>query len=123
MQFIFTTHSPTIIQGASDDSIIFRTYRVNGITKVSEPYYRKDLDHLMMNTLVTSSLFGLEDSRLDTDDNNSDTNDTYLLYKINKKLISKLQEQKEKGKNFVSENEIDSLIDSILEEYQNEEDR
>ena len=76
-----------------------------------------------MNTLVTSSLFGLEDSRLDTDDNNSDTNDTYLLYKINKKLISKLQEQKEKGKNFVSENEIDSLIDSILEEYQNEEDR
>lgn len=77
----------------------------------------------MMNTLVTSSLFGLEDSRLDTDDNNSDTNDTYLLYKINKKLISKLQEQKEKGKNFVSENEIDSLIDSILEEYQNEEDR
>ena len=77
----------------------------------------------MMNTLVTSSLFGLEDSRLDTDDNNSDTNDTYLLYKINKKLISKLQEQKEKGKNFVSENEIDSLIDSILEEYQNEEVR
>ena len=73
--------------------------------------------------MVTSSLFGLEDSRLDTDDNNSDTNDTYLLYKINKKLISKLQEQKEKGKNFVSENEIDSLIDSILEEYQNEEDR
>ena len=65
----------------------------------------------------------MEDSRLDTDDNNSDTNDTYLLYKINKKLISKLQEQKEKGKNFVSENEIDSLIDSILEEYQNEEDR
>lgn len=77
----------------------------------------------MMNTLVTSSLFGLEDSRLDTDDNNSDTNDTYLLYKINKKLISKLQEQKEKGKNFISENEIDSLIDSILEEYQNEEDQ
>ena len=77
----------------------------------------------MMNTLVTSSLFGLEDSRLDTDDNNSDTNDTYLLYKINKKLISKLQEQKEKGKNFISENEIDSLIDSILEEDQNEEDQ
>lgn len=50
-------------------------------------------------------------------------NFSYLLYKINKKLISKLQEQKEKGKNFVSENEIDSLIDSILEEYQNEEDR
>lgn len=122
IQFIFTTHSPTIIQGASEDAIIFRTYRINGITKVSEPYYRKDLDHLMMNTLVTSSLFGLEDSRLDTNEENADTNDTYLLYKINQKLISKLQEQKKKGKNFISEGEIDSLIDAILNEYKNNEE-
>ena len=116
IQFIFTTHSPTIIQGASDDAIIFRTYRENGITKVSEPYYRKDLDHLMMNTLVTSSLFGLEDSRLDTDDNYSDTSDSYLLYRINKKLISRLKDQKENGKTFIDENEIDALIDNILGE-------
>jgi len=121
IQFIFTTHSPTIIQGASEDAIIFRTYRINGITKVSEPYYRKELDHLMMNTLVTSSLFGLEDSRLNTNEENADTNETYLLYRINQKLISKLQEQKEEGKNFISENEIDSLIDTILREYQNNE--
>lgn len=122
IQFIFTTHSPTIIQGASEDAIIFRTYRINGITKVSEPYYRKELDHLMMNTLVTSSLFGLEDSRLNTNEENADTNETYLLYKINQKLISKLEEQKEEGKNFISENEIDSLIDTILREYQNNEE-
>lgn len=117
IQFIFTTHSPTIIQGASDDAIIFRTYRENGVTKVSEPYYRKDLDHLMMNTLVTSSLFGLEDSRLNSNDDHSDTSDSYLLYKINKKLISRLKGQKENGKNFIDENEIDALIDSILTEY------
>jgi Predicted ATP-binding protein involved in virulence len=122
IQFIFTTHSPTIIQGASEDAIIFRTYRINGITKVSEPYYRKELDHLMMNTLVTSSLFGLEDSRLNTKEENADTNETYLLYKINQKLISKLQEQKKEGKNFISENEIDSLIDTILRGYQNNEE-
>ena len=37
IQFIMTTHSPTIIQGASDDAVIFRTYRENGMTKVSDP--------------------------------------------------------------------------------------
>lgn len=124
IQFIFTTHSPTIIQGASEDAIIFRTYRVNGITKVSEPYYRNDLDHLMMNTLVTSSLFGLEDSRLDLNENDADTSDTYLLYRINNKLMEKLQEQKQRGKDFISDKEIDSLIDNILKDYdKNEENK
>ena len=85
VQFIFTTHSPTIIQGASEDAMMFRVYRTkeDGKTKVSEPYYRKDLDHLMINTLLTSPLFGLGDSRMNSADNDADTSETYLLYRIN----------------------------------------
>jgi predicted ATPase len=116
IQFFFTTHSPTIIQGASDDAIIYRVYREEGYTKVSDPYFRKDLDHLMMNTLVTSSLFGLEDSRMDADFNYANTDDTYLIYRINNKIKAKLEEQKESGKNFISDNEIDYIIDKILKE-------
>lgn len=114
IQFFFTTHSPTIIQGASEDALIYRVYREDGVTKVSEPYFRKDLDHMMMNTLMTSSLFGLLDSRLDSDNNEADTDDTYLLYRINKKLEQKLSEQKAEGKNFITDQEIDNLIDNIL---------
>lgn len=114
IQFFFTTHSPTIIQGASEDALIYRVYREDGVTKVSEPYFRKDLDHMMMNTLMTSSLFGLLDSRLDSDNNGADTDDTYLLYRINKKLEQKLSEQKAEGKNFITDQEIDNLIDNIL---------
>jgi len=118
IQFIFTTHSPTIIQGASEDAIMFRVYRTkeDGKTRVSDPYYRKALDHLMINTLLTSPLFGLDDSRMNTDDNNSDTDATYLLYRINKKLEAELQKQKSEGKEFINDKTIDELIQKIMDE-------
>lgn len=118
IQFIFTTHSPTIIQGASDDAIIFRVYRntEDGKTRVSDSYFRKDLDHLMINTLLTSPLFGLLDSQMNPKDDDPDTNETYLLYKINEKIKLKLEKQKADGKDFVSDSEIDILIDKILKE-------
>lgn len=116
IQFIMTTHSPTIIQGASDDAIIYRVYRNNGITQISEPYYRNELNDLMVNTLVTSSMFGLDNSRLDEDNDHSDTSDDYVLYRINKKVREELDKQKKSGKEFLSENEIDEVISQVLEE-------
>jgi predicted ATP-binding protein involved in virulence len=118
VQFIFTTHSPTIIQGASEDAIIYRVYRHadDGKTRVSDPYYRKDLDHLMMNTVVTSPLFGLADSRMNPNDDAADTSSTYLLYRINKKVEAELEKQKERGKVFLDDSDIDDLIQQILDE-------
>ena len=118
IQFIFTTHSPTIIQGASDEAIIYRVYRdvETGHTHVSEPYYKKDLDDLMLNSLVTSPLFGLEDARLTDKPVRPDTSDSYTLYRINKRVEARLAEQKKNGKAFVTDDEIDSLIDQILKE-------
>lgn len=118
VQFIFTTHSPTIIQGASDDAIMFRVYRnkEDGKTRVSDPYLRKDLDHLMINTLLTSPLFGLDDSRMNSADNDSDTSETYLLYRINKKLEEELEKQKTAGKEFINDQAIDDLIQKIIKD-------
>lgn len=116
IQFIFTTHSPTIIQGATENAIIFRVYRdsADGKTRVSEPYFRKDLNHLMIDALLTSPMFGMTDSRMNSDDNFSDTSETYLLYRINKKLEDELKKQKSAGKSFISDEAIDKLIDEIL---------
>lgn len=124
VQFMFTTHSPTVIQGASDDAIIYRVYRnsEDGKTRLSEPYFRKDLNHLMVNTLVTSPLFGLENSRLDTNNDHADTSDHYLIYKLNKKLEQALEKQKAAGKEFISEDDIDRLIQTILDEEMQESD-
>lgn len=118
IQFMFTTHSPTIIQGASNDAIIYRVYRnsEDGKTRVSNPYYRKDLNHLMINTLLTSPLFGLDNSRLDSENDEADTSDTYLLYRINEKLEEVLENQREQGKEFISDESIDNLIQSLINE-------
>lgn len=123
IQFFFTTHSPAIIQGASNDAIIYRVYREDGITKVSDPYYRRDLNDFMMNTLVTSSLFGLDDSRLDSDNDTSNTDDSFTLYKINKVLKERLDAQKIAGKNFISDVEIEKLIKNILSEMDYDKDK
>jgi hypothetical protein len=51
---------------------------------------------------------------MNSDDNFSDTSETYLLYRINKKLEDELKKQKSAGKSFISDEAIDKLIDEIL---------
>jgi predicted ATPase len=117
IQFIFTTHSPTIIQGASDDAIIFRVFRnEDGITRITDKYYRKDLNHMMLNTLVTSSLFDLESARLDENNDNADTSDNFLMSKIYERVCVELEESK-KNREFMSDEEIGALIDNVLSKY------
>lgn len=125
IQFIFTTHSPTMIQGASEDAIIYRVYRnsEDGKTRVSNPYFRKDLDHLMINTLLTSPLFGLNDSRMNPNDDEADTSNTYLLYRINAKLEEELKKQKDGGKQFVTDDDIDLLIQQIIDDELGKHDK
>ncbi len=118
VQFIVTTHSPSIIQGASKEAVIYRIYRNHetGKTCTSEAYFKKDLSHLMLNTLATSPLFGLENARIDEKSKELDTSDTYLQSKIRHKVDLELKKQKAEGKEFLSELEIDQIIDKILKE-------
>lgn len=118
IQFVFTTHSPTIIQGASEDAVIYRIYRnpKTGKTSSSEAYFKKDLDHLMLNTLATSPLFGLEDARVSEKAENVDTSESYIQSKIRERVNEELRRQKQEGKEFLTDAEIDSLIDQIIKE-------
>lgn len=118
VQFVFSTHSPAIIQGASEDAIIYRVYRneKDGKTKLSDVYHRKNLDHLMINSLVTSPLFGMDSARMNSKNDNSDTSDSYLLYRINQKIHEQLETRKNSGQEFITESEIDELIDKLLKE-------
>lgn len=118
IQFVFTTHSPTIIQGASEEAVIYRIYRnpKTGKTSSSEAYFKKDLDHLMLNTLATSPLFGLEDARVSEKAENVDTSASYIQSKIRERVDEELKRQKQEGKEFLTDAEIDSLIDQIIKE-------
>lgn len=118
IQFVFTTHSPTIIQGAAEEAVIYRIYRnpKTGKTSSSEVYFKKDLDHLMLNTLATSPLFGLEDARVSGNAENVDTSESFIQSKIRERVDEELKRQKQEGKEFLTDAEIDSLIDQIIKE-------
>lgn len=119
IQFIFSTHSPTVIQGASDDAILFKVLRDDdGVTSVTETYYRKDMNNMMLNTLITSPLFDLETAKLNINEEDYDTSDNFLLSRIYNQVHKNLKIQKAKNKkSFLSENEIDELIQNVLSEY------
>lgn len=126
IQFIMTTHSPTIIQGASDEAVIFRVFRDQdtGRTKISEPVYRKDLDDLMINSLITHPIFGLDTARLGTGIQVADTSDDYLQYRISKQVHNELEKKKKAGAVFISDLEIDKLINEIInKELDNDKDK
>ena len=49
-------------------------------------------------------------------DNDADTSETYLLYRINKKLEEELEKQKTVGKEFINDKTIDDLIQKIIKD-------
>lgn len=119
IQFIMTTHSPVIVLGASNDAIFYRVIREQGNTSVSEPYYRSSMNDWMLNTLITSSLFGMDSAAMDgADPMGIDTNSSYVLSRIMKCVDAKLAEQKQNGRIFFTDEELDSIINPILESDQ-----
>lgn len=91
IQFIFTTHNPIVILGASAEAVFYKVYKENGKTKVTEPIH--DISDLMLNSLVTSPLFNLPTARpLHAAENNDLSSDDYVYKRIHQTIQKKLQE-------------------------------
>jgi len=90
LQFIFTTHNPIVILGASEDAAFYKVYKEEGKTKISEPV--EDISDLMLNSLVTSPLFNLPTARpKGFDDSNDLSSDDYIYRRIHQLIQEKLQ--------------------------------
>jgi predicted ATP-binding protein involved in virulence len=118
IQFFFSTHSPTIIQGAGEDAVIYRIFRNSktGKTNASDAFHKENINHLMLNTLATSPLFGLEDARVSSVCNNTDTSDSYLHSRVTKKIEAELKIRKKSGRPILTDAEIDALIEEVLKQ-------
>ena len=127
IQFFFTTHNPVVILGASEEAVFYRVYKENGETKVSEPYFSKDLSHLMANGILTSPLVDLESARMASFGANNeplDTNNHFHYSRIEKKIQDSIALMKQKGKVYFSPQEIDNLVAEALEDYKtNDKDK
>jgi len=117
IQFFFTTHSPIVLLGASEDAVFYKVYKEDGETKVSDPIENKSLGHLMANGIITAPfLFGLESARSESYDPKTDdleTSDDYLTGKIHEAVSKKIAQ-----KNNISEDQIMDLIQSELDKYE-----
>jgi len=56
IQFIVTTHSPTVLLGASMDSVYYHIYKDDGVVKISE---QKEIKNDFLND-IQSSIFGFD---------------------------------------------------------------
>jgi len=108
IQFIFTTHSPTVILGASKDAIFFKIYKEDGVSKISQPV--DNIKNLMANSVTTSPLFNLDDAKARYSDEDVDTSDDFLYSKIHKQIA---QHNRDKG---ITEKDIFKMIGETLKE-------
>jgi len=111
IQFIVTTHSPTVILGAgSNDVVFYKIYKENGETKISQPM--DNIKNLMANNLSTSPLFDMTTARARNSDDKLDTSDDYIYSKIHENIAKRV-----KGKKAIIEDDIVAMIDKELDDY------
>ncbi len=63
IQWIFTTHSPITLLGASEDAVVFKIYKIDkenekGITQISKPI---NISGYTANSLITSTIWNIPD--------------------------------------------------------------
>lgn len=108
IQFIMTTHSPTVLLGAGKEAVFYKIYKEEGDVKLSNQIKNEGYTN---NTLVSSPLFNLETviSRNYDTRKKSLSNDDYIYEKIHKKISQKIQDE-----SLIEEAEIADLIENEL---------
>jgi len=118
IQWFFTTHSPMLILGASEDAVFYKLYKEDGKTQISEQYTYQQISNLLANGIITSPLFDMEYSGMreqsEKEHPDIDTNDTYLHSRINKFILKKSIEAK-KIKTYIPPATIDQWINEAME--------
>jgi len=108
IQFIITTHSPTVLLGASKEAVFYKIYKDDGEVKISEQIKNEGYSN---NTIISSPLFDLGTMKSKHYSNKELSEDDYVYSKIHKVISQRLKEDID-----ISEEELLSLIDKQLDE-------
>lgn len=79
IQWIFTTHSPIITLGASEDAVFYKLYKESGKTQIAGPV--NGIAGMTANSLITSVLWRLDEFTTQGTDINQINSDDYI-YKV-----------------------------------------
>ncbi|MDX4066803.1 AAA family ATPase [Aliarcobacter skirrowii] len=106
IQFIMTTHSPTVLLGASKEAVFYKIYKEDGEVKISNQMANEGYTN---NSLISSPLFDLG-TVTSRDYNKTISSDDYIYDKIHQRISEKL-----KNNINMNEDEILNLIDKELD--------
>jgi len=123
IQWFFTTHSPLLVLGASSDAVFYKLYKENGITQISEQWKCSEIDNMLANAILTSPLFDMETARMRTFDESNkeiDTSSNFWYSKIEKIIKQEKNEQKNKGKIYFSEADIQAIVSNAISKIKTE---
>jgi len=109
IQFIVTTHSPTVILGASKEAVFYKIYKENTEVKISQQIANKGYTN---NTIISSPLFDLGTMASRDFDNSKFTSDDFIYEKIHKIVAKKISTQ-----NIMDDREIIKLIEAEMAKY------
>jgi len=123
IQWFFTTHSPMLILGASEDAVFYKLYKENGITQISEQWKCSDIDNMLANAILTSPLFDMETARMrvfEESNKEIDTSSNFWYSKIEKIIKQEKNKQKNEGKSYFSEEEIQDIVSKAISKIKTE---
>jgi len=106
IQFIVTTHSPTVILGASKEAVFYKIYKEDGEVKISNQIANEGYTN---NSLVSSPLFDM-DTITSREYDKTVSSDDYIYEKIHQQVAKKIEENIN-----VDEAELLKLIDDELD--------
>lgn len=106
IQFIMTTHSPTVLLGASKEAVFYKIYKEDGEVKISNQMANEGYTN---NSLISSPLFDLE-TITSRDYDKTISSDDYIYDKIHQRISEKLKDNIN-----IKEDEILKLIDEELD--------
>ena len=91
VQFIVTTHSPTVLLGAGKEAVFYKVFKEEGEVKISEQILNRGFT---TNSLVSSPIFDLETVASRDLDVSHINDDDYIYSKIHQVIAKKIKDEK-----------------------------
>jgi predicted ATPase len=115
IQFIFTTHSPITILGASEDALFYKLYKQDGQTHLSEPMPASYFKDTILNGIATSPLFSLSSSFMQSASlEHLNHGQDYYDSRIRAMVKEQVDQMKASGKIHFSIQDIDEIIQNAI---------
>ncbi len=108
IQWIFTTHSPIITLGASEDAVFYKLYKENGKTQLAGPV--NGISGMTANSLITSILWRLDEFTTQGTNINQINSDDYI-YKV---IHDTIRERIKKNIN-LSDKDTAQMVQKLLD--------